>query len=191
MDTFIPIEPALAALGALLEAEGCEVRVVVVGGAALGLLGVVERPTRDVDVLAIAVERDGVVRLAPPEPLPQALERGILTVARDLALPINWMNAVVASQWKTGLPPGLDAGMQWRRYGGLSVGLPDRLPLVCLKLYAAADQAGPESRHFQDLVALMPAETELARAAVWIETQDPTIGYIVAKVIAHARTQLR
>ena len=79
--------------------------MVVVGGAALQHLGIVERTTADVDVIALGVGTGGNIRLAQPEPIPPALERAIATVARDLGLPRNWMNTMVASQWKTGLPP--------------------------------------------------------------------------------------
>ena len=48
----LDIEKALDALGELLTAEGTEFGIVVLGGAALNLLGIVERTTRDVDVLA-------------------------------------------------------------------------------------------------------------------------------------------
>jgi hypothetical protein len=48
------IEGALGAVGELLAAERAEIGIIVVGGTALNLLGIVERTTRDVDVLAIA-----------------------------------------------------------------------------------------------------------------------------------------
>ena len=191
MDTYIPIERALAATGELLAADGEVVRVVVVGGAALNLLGIVARTTRDVDVIALSEGAGGMPRLTSPAPMPPALERAIAIVARDLGIPPDWMNTMVASQWQTGLPPGLAAGLSWRRFGGLEVGLPGRFPLICLKLYAAADQRGPEGRHFEDLIALAPAEAELVRAGEWIATQDPTIGDVVRQVIEHASARLR
>ena len=54
-------------IGELLDAEGARAYVVVVGGAALNLLGVVERPTRDVDVIALGVPETGAMRLTKPE----------------------------------------------------------------------------------------------------------------------------
>lgn len=191
MDVALPIERALSAVGDLLAADRQEVRVVVVGGAALNLLGIIERSTRDVDVIALGVATGGAVHLVRPESLPVTLQRAVATVARDLDLPANWMNTVVANQWRTGLPTGFAEGVAWRRFGGLWVGLPGRFGLICLKLYAAADQRGPDSRHFQDLLALRPNSEELAAAAEWIATQDATIGEVVAKVITHARDQLR
>lgn len=70
------IERALGAVGELLEAEGEEVGVVLVGGATLNLLGIVQRTTRDVDVIARASrDGDGGPRLAQAEPFPEPLER--------------------------------------------------------------------------------------------------------------------
>lgn len=58
------IERVLSALGDQLDA-GAEVSLVLVGGAALALLGVVERATYDVDVIARADARGN---LEPPSP---------------------------------------------------------------------------------------------------------------------------
>ena len=56
------LEAAFRATGELLAADGYSVAVVVVGGAALALRGIVGRGTFDVDVIARAEDRgDGVV----------------------------------------------------------------------------------------------------------------------------------
>lgn len=47
------IESALQAVGELLAADDFRFGVVVIGGATLNLLGVVDRATRDVDVVAV------------------------------------------------------------------------------------------------------------------------------------------
>jgi hypothetical protein len=66
------IEHALRALGDLLAADGQRIGVVLLGGAALNLLGVIERVTRDVDVLALA-HGGRESRLTRPDPLPPFL----------------------------------------------------------------------------------------------------------------------
>ncbi len=189
------IERALAAVGELLSAEGAEIGIVVVGGTALNLLGIVERATRDVDVLAVLQGKPtaGRAALAPPDPLPEPLQRAVATVARDFGFPGDWMNSVVGLQWQTGLPPGLERRLHWRQYGGLRVGLADRYDLIFLKLYAAADSGGPTSVHFQDLLALRPVEAELNTAAAWVRGQDPTPAFsaILEQVIAHVRKAAR
>jgi hypothetical protein len=118
------IESALAAVGDLLAADGAPVDVVVVGGATLNLLGIVSRTTRDVYVIAQSYrDRSGTLRLAHAEPFPRALEQAISTVARDLGLEDDWMNAAVGKQWSQGLPPGIEHDLEWRRYGALQLGL--------------------------------------------------------------------
>ncbi len=164
----------------------------VIGGSALNLLGLVSRATTDVDVLAFAQpDETGLLRLRPPdEPLPQDLVAAVTTVAKDLGLDPHWLNAGPASQWQTGLPEGLAARVSWRDYGGLWVGLVARYDLIFFKLYAAADDRGPTSVHFQDLVALQPTDDELERAGDWVLSQDPSPGFAqeLAMVINHART---
>jgi hypothetical protein len=71
------LEQALHRVGELLDAEGEEYAIVILGGAALNLLGVVERPTTDVDILAFARPATPAptgVR-EPPDPLPEPLVR--------------------------------------------------------------------------------------------------------------------
>jgi hypothetical protein len=189
------LNQALVATGDLLESHKQHVAIVVVGGTALNLLGVINRSTNDVDVIATATTRaEGPPdQVRSPDPLPSALRDAIATVARDLGLPSDWLNTTVASQWQTGLPAGFAERISWRRYGGLWVGLAGRLDLIHLKLYAAADDVGPSSRHFKDLLALRPTDEELGAAERWIATQDPTpvVAEAVRQVSTHVRTARR
>jgi hypothetical protein len=107
----------------------------------------------------------------------ETLASAIRIVARDFNLPEDWMNNLVGLQWKTGLPEGLADRIHWRRFEGLWLGLVDRYDLIFLKLFAAADREGPESVHFQDLMALAPTEDELNNAAEWVRSQDPSPGF--------------
>ncbi len=166
------IEELLEALGSLLAADGLDFAIVVLGGAALNLLGLVARTTKDVDVLAIVEGSQDDPQLVPPNPLPDSLQRAADRVARDFSLPDDWINGTAGLQLKAGLPPGLVDRLHWQRYGGLTVGLVDRYDLIFFKLYAAADDTGPWSVHYQDLVALNPTAGELASAEEWVRTQD-------------------
>lgn len=171
-DPALPIEEALHAAGDLLRAAGEQVSVVVVGGATLNLLGIVRRSTSDVDVIARAfVDSSGVLRLIQAEPFPASLQTAIRTVARDFGLPEIWMNAAVGAQWVHGLPPWILEDLTWRAYGNLQVGLVGRRTLVALKLFAAVD-SGPRSVHLQDLLAIVPTDTELEESRNWVATQD-------------------
>lgn len=90
------IESALSIVGERLAHANEPCAIVVLGGAAMNLLGIVDRPTIDVDVLARA-DATGAIR--PPDPLPDTLRRAIAAVARDRGLLDNWMNTTVADQW--------------------------------------------------------------------------------------------
>ena len=188
------LEAPLRAVGLLLEASGRVERLVVVGGIAILLRGVRIRPTTDVDVMARAeLDGSGYLRLVPAEPLSEELKAVVSRVARDFGLEEDWINTVIAAQWRTGpedLPPGLEEELTWFITGGLHVGVAGRRALLALKLYAAVD-TGPTSVHTQDLLALAPTEDELAEAAPWVRAQDPTPAFhtLLDQVLAHVRPQ--
>lgn len=127
-----------------------------------------------------------------PHPLPEALKDGIARVARDFSLPDDWMNTQIAAQWQHGLPVFPPEETEWRRYGALEVGLAGRQALISLKLFAAGDQ-GPESVHYQDLVALEPSDAELDDARSWVITQDagPEFAQLVDEAVTHVTTDTR
>ena len=195
MDTPFQLDKALQGVGELLARRGDQAAIVVVGGTALNLLGVVERYTRDVDVLALATPRPrgDPDNVRAPHPLPPALLDAAAIVARELRLPPDWLNTVVGAQWQTGLPPGLVDRLRWERFAGLWVGLPHRLDLIHFKLYAAADDTGTKSRHYQDLVALAPSAAQLEQARIWVEKQDPSpeIAHTLQLIIALVQTENR
>ena len=119
MGTTFPLDQALRAVGELLARRGQSAAIVVVGGTALNLLQVVERATRDVDVIASAAPRaDGPpVDVRRPDPLPQSLADAIATVGRDLGLPPDWVNTTVAGS-------GRQVFRQTSRPGSLGTGTP-------------------------------------------------------------------
>jgi hypothetical protein len=188
------LDPALSAVGELLEREHTKVALVVVGGATLNLLGLIDRATQDVDVIARAADPIGAVpaRLTPPDPLPDVLQRAIVRVARDFGLAPDWINTAIGRQWSQGLPPWLPHDITWRRYGGLHVGLVGRRTLVALKLFATVDQS-VRSVHAQDLLALAPSDEELGEAAEWVATQDASDSFprLVTEVVEHVRAHRR
>lgn len=188
-------EQALLALGELLEARGESFAIVIIGGAALNLLQIVERVTQDVDILAFgASSKDGSARtiVEPPHPIPEALRKAIERVAIDLDLMPAWLNTGPALQWRQGLPPHLEQRVTWRRYGALDVGLVSRYDLIFFKLYASADSAHSSSRHVQDLLALRPSDTELDDAMQWVREQDvsPSFHHVLDKVIAYVHERI-
>ena len=167
------LEEALETLGELLAERGHSVGVLVIGGGSLLLLGFVERPTADLDVVGFA----GPGGYSKAESLPEFLAAAADDVGRALAIGPGWLNAGPAGLIDFGLPEGLEHRVAVRRYGSLEVHLPAREDLICFKLYAAVDQ-GPRSKHMADLRALSPSRDELLTAARWTRTHDPSAGFL-------------
>ena len=195
MDNLTPtwLEELLNAVGSHLEGQKSEAAIVVVGGATLSVLGIVDRPTKDVDVIAQARRDDGGNwTLTPPMPLPEALQKAVALVGRDYGLAANWLNTEVGAQWPHGLPESTLLDTEWRRYAALWVGFVGRQTLITLKLFAAVDR-GPESVHYQDLLALQPTSSELATAEEWVVGQDTSELFpsLIQDVISHVRRDLQ
>lgn len=167
------LEQAVAALGELLESRGHEYQLAAVGGGAMLLLGLLDRPTNDLDVVTQADESGAAVSA---DPLAPPLREAISDVARGFGLPEDWLNAGPAALLNLGLPPGFADRTHIRRYGALEIRLADRVDQVHFKLYASVDQ-GPNSKHFADLRALEPNREELLMAARWARRHDPSAGF--------------
>lgn len=166
------VERALSTLGAVLQHRGERHEVVLVGGSALMLLGLIVRATKDVDVVA-RVEGGALVQA---EPLPSGLRDAVAAVADDLGLAENWLNPGPASLLDFGLPEGFLGRCILRRFGNLTAQVASRYDQVHFKLYAAADQ-GPRSKHLADLRQLEPTREELLAAARWCRHHDPSDGF--------------
>lgn len=171
-----------AALGEQLAAVGYECELVVIGGSGLLALGVIDRATRDVDLLALRAGDE----LRTPQPLPPELIAAAERVSRDYGLPSDWLNAGPSSLLDFGLPEGFVDRLERRSYGeALTVHLASRLDQIHFKLYALVDQ-GP-GKHERDLRALEPSNDELLAAARWARTHDPSEGFRIELqlVLAH------
>jgi len=160
------------ALGEQLGVVGQSYDLVVIGGSALLALDLISRPTRDVDVVALA--SDAGLRSA--EPLPGPLAGAAALVARDFDLPADWLNSEPAGILDFGLPGGFAERVECRAYGPyLTMRFASRFDQIHFKLYALVDQ-GP-GKHEADLRALAPTRQELIAAARWSRTHDPSVGY--------------
>ncbi len=173
---FISLENALKVLGQLLADRGHHYEIVVVGGGSLLLLKLLERTTKDLDLVAV-VEKGEFISA---KSLPQVLVDAAGEVGRALELGKDWLNSGPAPLFEMGLPSGFETRMHTRHYSGLTVHLADRFDQICFKLYASVDQ-GPQSKHFSDLMTLKPTTQELEKAKNWCQSHD--VSEIFAEMI--------
>jgi hypothetical protein len=142
-----------------LEARGLRFDAVVIGGAALNLLGVISRLTKDCDILF-------------PE-IPKDIAKASQSFAREVrekggALVDEWLNNGPASLqtqllagWKNRLQTAFDGqAIRLRSLG--------REDLLCAKLFALCDRG----IDLLDCVALAPSQAELDKIVPWLERQD-------------------
>lgn len=156
----------LTALGEQLSALDARCEIVVIGGAALLALGLVNRTTSDVDVLALG-SNEG---LKPADPLPPPLVEARDRVARDFELEPDWLNPGPTELLRFGSSDGLMERVETRRFRSvLTVHFAGRFDQIHFKLYAMVDQGA--GRHEDDL---RPTEEELLAAARWTRTHDPS-----------------
>ena len=171
-DHCIDFEAALTTLGKVLASRGTSYEVAVVGGGALSIMGLITRPTKDIDIVALV--RDG--ELVGARDLPADLVRAKDDVALSLGLASDWLNSGPTSLLELGLPDGFEERMTPRHYEGLTVHLAGRLDQIFFKFYAAVDQ-GPRSKHVADLRKLEPTNDELRAAESWARSHDPSPGF--------------
>lgn len=174
-------EKTLEALSSQMEAMGLpSVELLVCGGAALNILGFIDRATKDIDVVA-SIEHDakGNATTRKGSDALSRIKPAIAKVARDFDLPENWMNSTPESVLDFGLPEGLLQRTTTKSYGSkLTIRFLGRFDQICFKFYAAADQ-GP-GRHYDDLLKLNPTPEEIEQAARWSMTHDPSEGYRIS-----------
>jgi len=153
-----PVE-ILMAFDRFLTGRGLRLDAVVVGGAALNLLGVSSRPTKDCDILA--------------PPLSQAMVEAAVAFATAIRrdggfLDDDWLNNGPASltehlpkDWRDHLQPAFTGH-------AITLTCPGRLDLLRAKLWALADRG----IDLGDCVALAPTDDDLETILPWLEQQD-------------------
>jgi hypothetical protein len=151
--------PTIEAFDRRLLGLGLRFEGVVIGGSALGLMGVIQRPTRDVDILV-------------PELTP-----AIASAARDFAkaqrqagvdLQDDWLNKGPMQLGE--IPPAGWRERVQRIFGGqaLVLGTLGRSDLLKSKLFALCDRG----TDLPDCIALAPTAEELAECMPWLDLQD-------------------
>ena len=137
------LNPVLAALGEQLRARNTDIHLVVIGGSGLLAMGLSDRATQDVDVVAFVQEG----RLVSAAPFPEVLEEAARRVSDDFGLKPAWLNHGPTSLLDFGLPGGFEERMTTVEYGpGLRVSFASRLDQIHLKLYAFATRREPRDQ---------------------------------------------
>lgn len=145
----------VTAFDAYLHERGLRFECVVIGGGAMILAGIIDRPTKDLDCLDPEI----------PEPIAQA--------ARDFAharpeLWERWFNNGPRSLIRD-LPPDWEEHLQLVFEGkSLTLRTLGRLDLLRSKLFAYCDR----QQDLDDCVALSPTAEELETCLPWVAERD-------------------
>lgn len=147
-----------------LEERGLQFEAVVIGGAALALLGVISRETQDCDVLDPNI----------PEDVAKAARKfGAEARKKGIDLKEDWFNNGPQSL-KDVLPKGWQSRFEKLYFGkALSLHTLGRSDLLKSKLFAYCDRG----QDLIDCVALKPIQQELSEALEWIKAQDANPGW--------------
>ncbi|HZZ83742.1 MAG TPA: DUF6036 family nucleotidyltransferase [Anaeromyxobacteraceae bacterium] len=149
----------LTAFDRFLADHGLALEAVVVGGAALNLLGVIARQTRDCDILHPTI---------PPAVVEAARAFAVEVTTAGGKLREDWLNNGPSSLAPL-LPPGWQLRLQEAFRGQVLVLRSlHRSDLLKSKLFALCDRG----LDLADCIALAPTPAELADAATWLDPQD-------------------
>jgi hypothetical protein len=144
--------------------RGLRFEAVVIGGAALDLLGVISRPTKDCDILCPEI----------PAEIADASDAFATAVReRGGVLQQDWLNNGPAS-----LSHHLLTGWEQRiqpLFAGRSIQLRclHRSDFLCAKLFALCDRG----IDLGDCIALAPTRSELATVLPWLERRDANLDW--------------
>lgn len=153
------IKTTIAEFDKFLKKRNLSFVAVIIGGAALNLLGVISRQTKDCDIID---------PLLPIEIENAAKEFAISLRQSGEMLHDNWLNHEPSSLSKL-LPNGWQNNLQIAYKGeALILHTLGRKDLLCTKLFALCDRG----TDLTDCIALKPSLNEIEEAIPWIEMQD-------------------
>lgn len=136
---------------------GPYLEIAICGGSALNLSGLLERPTKDVDIVS-------------PETWPEKFQEAINITTSQFDLKPGWINQGPVDLLRMGLPVGFFERCQKLNFHeNLVYLITSRLDQIHFKLYACVDRGG---YHLQDLKILNPTTDELVQSAQWSMTHD-------------------
>lgn len=144
----------IPAFDEFLGGRGLTFSAIAIGGAALSILGIIQRGTRDLDLLETEIPSD--------------IQQAAYDFAMAHLLAENWLNSGPSSLAKD-LPAGWQKTIQ-PLYSGQNLKLSTlaRIDLIRSKLWAMCDRL----RDIEDLIAMAPTPEELVLAAEWVKPLD-------------------
>lgn len=146
-----------------LEIQRLRFEAIIIGGAALNILDISSRKTRDVDCLDPEIPEE--IKIASKE---------FATKRSDLALDLDWLNNGPQTL-KTDLPKGWRNRTQLLYRGpALRLQVLGRDDLLKSKLFAYCDRTTPD---FEDLQNLKPTVNEMKNAINWVKERDTHPGW--------------
>ncbi|HWZ44088.1 MAG TPA: DUF6036 family nucleotidyltransferase [Candidatus Saccharimonadales bacterium] len=155
-----------------LSARGLRLDAVVIGGAALNLLGIVSRFTKDCDILFPEIPKE------------------VADASRSFAAELRQSGEVLQDDWLNNGPASLASQLhpQWEQrlqtvFTGTAIHLRSlgRSDFLCAKLFALCDRG----IDLGDCLALVPTPEEIGHVLPWLEVQDAHPGWP-----AHVRATL-
>lgn len=156
--TILSMKAVIIEFDKFLKSRNLKFEAVIIGGAALNILNVSSRKTKDVDCLDPEIPEN--IKLASKE---FAIKRP------DLAVDINWLNNGPQTL-KTDLPKGWQNRVLPLYLGqALHLQVLGREDLLKSKLFAYCDRTTPD---FEDLKNLKPTFDELKNAIDWVKERD-------------------
>ena len=164
-------EDMLSALGTVMEEQDIDpVDMVICGAMVLRLLGVTDRPTRDIDGLGLVVEEGDSLVLRKPL-MSGEFKAAVERVGSLFNEGRHWFStAARVLHDDTELPADLIEMAQARSYGKrLTIRLCSRRHMVCLKMWAAVHRGEPD---IGDLIAMEVSAREAEAGAAWCLEQD-------------------
>lgn len=142
------------ALDNALKKHDLERELIICGGSALIILGIVSRQTRDVDVISPKMDAE-LIAIAD-------------SIAASISLRKGWLNngpSILAGELPSGWESRAVPVFQGTHLHIKSIG---RIDLIFTKLYATVDRIDD----LDDLVQLKPTLEELDRAMEWVLQRD-------------------
>jgi hypothetical protein len=162
-------EKLLEALGEILESQDDgPYDIVVCGGMALIMQGIVERRTTDIDALGVVTVEGGLLSVGRPVSTTD-FDTAVARVAGIYGEQVDWFNFAATNQLEMTMPAGLVDRAIPKSYGvKLTVRLCSRYDMVHLKMMASLDRGEEQTT---DLSRMQPTEEEAKAAAAWCLAQ--------------------